>query len=384
MEYRTFGKTGEKISTLGFGCMRLPTLDGKNYKINEPLAGEMLRYAIDHGVNYLDTAYPYHAQSPTAGGMSEVFLGKALKNGYREKVKLATKLPVWLVQKREDMDRYLNEQLERLQTDHIDFYLLHGIHQRFWPGLKAMGVFEFLDSAVEDGRIRYAGFSFHDELDFFKEAVDSYDWSFCQIQYNFMDGEFQAGTEGLKYAAEKGLATVVMEPLRGGCLTQHIPDEVQAIWNSAEVKKSPAEWAFSFVWDRPEVNLVLSGMSTLEQVKDNIEIAERCHPDMLSKDEKLLINQVRDVYMDRIHVNCTGCGYCMPCPSNVNIPLNLSLLNDVYMYRHMDKPAENYFHLSGRGMNAGKCTQCGECEDKCPQHLPVRKHLAETVDIFEK
>ncbi|MCE7698427.1 MAG: aldo/keto reductase [Methanobacterium paludis] len=214
MLYRNLGKMGEKVSILGFGCMRLPTLDGNHDRIDEPLATEMLHHAIDRGVNYIDTAYPYHAASPTEGGMSEIFVGNALKNGYREKVNLATKLPIWLVQSREDMDRYLNEQLQRLQTDHIDFYLLHGINQKFWESLKEFDVFEFLDSAIEDGRIKYAGFSFHDEFKVFREVVNSYNWSFCQIQYNCMDEEFQAGKAGLKYAYDKGLGTIIMEPLR--------------------------------------------------------------------------------------------------------------------------------------------------------------------------
>ena len=286
MLYRKLGKTGEKVSILGFGCMRFPTLDGSHDKIDEPLATEMLHHAIDHGVNYIDTAYPYHAASPTEGGMSEIFVGNALKNGYREKVNLATKLPIWLVQSREDMDRYLNEQLQRLQTNHIDFYLLHGINQRFWEILKEFDVFEFLDSAIEDGRIKYAGFSFHDEFKVFREVVNSYNWSFCQIQYNYMDEDFQAGKTGLKYADDKGIGTIIMEPLRGGCLTKNIPDDIQAIWNEAEVKRSPAEWALRFLWDKPEVDVVLSGMSNMEQVRENLEISKEGYPDTLTKSEK--------------------------------------------------------------------------------------------------
>ncbi|MGZ7136374.1 MAG: aldo/keto reductase, partial [Methanobacterium sp.] len=221
--YRTFGKTGEKVSILGFGCMRLPIFDFNPTKINEPLATAMLHYAIDNGVNYVDTAYPYHGVSATEGGMSEILVGNALKDGYRDDVFLSTKLPSWNVQKKEDLNYYLNEQLKRLQTDKIDFYLLHGLGKKTWETLTKLDVFEFLDSALEDGRIGYAGFSFHDEVELFKEIVDSYNWSFSQIQYNYMDEEFQAGKEGLEYAAAKNMGITIMEPLRGGCLTNNVP-----------------------------------------------------------------------------------------------------------------------------------------------------------------
>ena len=209
--YRNFGKTGRKVSILGFGCMRLPILDGRPDRINEPLATDMLHHAVDHGVNYVDTAYPYHGTSAYEGGMSEILVGNALKGGYRDQVYLSTKLPTWLVQQKEDMNNYLDKQLKRLQTDNIDFYLLHGLNRDFWDNLVVFDVFEFLDSAIEDGRIGYAGFSFHDEYDFFKEVVDSYNWSFSQIQYNYMDEEFQAGKAGLDYASSRGLGTVIME-----------------------------------------------------------------------------------------------------------------------------------------------------------------------------
>ncbi len=384
MLFRELGKTGEKVSILGFGCMRLPIIDGRPDLINEPLATEMIHYAIDQGVNYIDTAYPYHASSATEGGMSEIIVGNALKDGYREQVNLATKLPIWLINKREDMDYYLNKQLQRLQTDKIDFYLLHGVHRRFWENLVNHNVFEFLDTAIEEDKIGYAGFSFHDEFEFFKTVVDSYNWSFSQIQYNYMDQDFQAGKAGLTYIAEKGLGTIIMEPLRGGCLTNNIPPDIQTLWDESKVKRSPAEWALRFLWDQPEVNLVLSGMSTMEQVKENIKIAEEAYPESLTETEKDLIQKVRELYIEKIHVNCTSCNYCMPCPAGVNIPLNLSLLNDVYIYNNLDKPAGNYFHLSARGMSAAYCNECGECEDKCTQNIPIKKYVKETADIFEK
>ncbi len=384
MLYRELGKTGKKVSILGLGCMRLPTIDGAVDQINEPLATDMIHYAIDHSVNYIDTAYPYHASSPTEGGRSEILVGNALKEGYRDQVYLATKLPIWLIQNSEDMNRYLNEQLQRLQTDKIDFYLLHGLHKRFWENLIDFNVFEFLDSAIEDGRIGYAGFSFHDELEFFKEVIKSYNWSFTQIQYNYMDQNFQAGRAGLEYAANKGLGTIIMEPLRGGCLTKNIPDDIQNLWDESKVKRSLAEWGLRFLWDQSNINMVLSGMSTMEQVIENIKIAEEGYPQSLMKAEKDLIKNVRKAYSERIHVDCTTCNYCMPCPAGVNIPLNLSLLNDVYIYKNLDKPAGNYFHLSARKMSAAYCIDCGECEEKCTQNIPIKKYLEETAIIFEK
>ena len=348
MLYRNLGKTSQKISILGFGCMRLPIIDGMPDRINEPLASEMLHHAIDQGVNYIDTAYPYHGTSVYGGGMSEIFVGNALKDGYRDQVYLSTKLPSWLIQKKEDMNNYLDEQLKRLQTDKIDFYLLHGLHQDFWEILTDLDVFEFLDSAIEDGRIGYAGFSFHDEFEFFKEVVDSYKWSFLQIQYNYMDQDFQAGKAGLDYASSKNLGTVIMEPLRGGCLTNNIPLDIQAVWDSAFVKRTPAEWALRFLWDNPKVNLVLSGMSTLEQVKENLKIAEKGVANTLTDEELSLITQVGEIYHERTHVGCTACNYCMPCKNGVDIPLNLNLLNDVYIYNNLEKPSGNYSFLSAK------------------------------------
>ena len=382
MLYRNLGKTTEKVSILGFGCMRLPILDGNPENINENLASEMLHHAIDEGVNYIDTAYPYHGTSAHTGGMSEVFLGHALKD-YREDVYISTKMPSWLVQNKEDLNFFLDEQLKRLQTDRIDFYLLHGLHQDFWQNLVLADVFDFLDSAIDEGKIGYAGFSFHDEYEFFKLVVDSYDWSFAQVQLNYMDENFQAGKPGLDYAASKDLGTVIMEPLRGGCLTKDIPPEVQAVWNQAEDKKSPAEWGLRYLWNQPEVNVVLSGMSTMEQLNENLEIAERGQVNSLTGDELELYKKVRAIYQERIHVGCTGCNYCMPCPRGVDIPLNLNLLNDVYMYENMEKPVGNYKFLKGKKMSAGFCNQCGDCEKKCTQNLQITRYLAENVDLFE-
>jgi hypothetical protein len=382
--YRNFGKTGEKVSILGFGCMRLPILDDNPKKINELLARSMLHYALDHGVNYVDTAYPYHGASATEGGMSEIFLGNTLKDGYREDVYLSTKLPSWLIQKKEDLNYYLDEQLQRLQTDQIDFYLLHGLGHSTWNNLKKFDVLEFMDSAIDDGRIKYAGFSFHDELKLYKEIVDSYKWSFSQIQYNYMDQDFQAGREGLEYAASHDLGTVIMEPLRGGCLAKNIPPDIQTIWDGAPVKRTSIEWALRFLWDQSNVDVVLSGMSAMEHVMENIMIAEEGSVNSLTPEERDLIQKVRTAYQARTHVGCTSCNYCMPCPDGVDIPLNLNLLNDVYLYQNMEKPMGNYSFLTAKKQSAAFCTECGECEDKCTQNIEIRKYLKETKKTLGK
>jgi len=382
--YRNFGKTGEKVSILGFGCMRLPIIGGDPTKINEPLATEMLHYAIDQGVNYIDTAYPYHGVNAMEGGNSEIFIGNILKEGYRDDVYLSTKLPSWLVQKKEDLNFFLDEQLKRLQTDQIDFYLLHGLGVNTWETLINLDVLEFLDSAIDDGGIKHAGFSFHDELKLFKGIMDSYDWNFCQIQFNYMDQEFQAGKEGLEYAAARDIGITIMEPLRGGCLTKNLPEDIMAIWNKSKIKRTPAEWALRFLWDKPEINVVLSGMNSMEDVIENIRIAEDGNANSLTEEEKNLIEEVREAYKERIHVGCTACGYCMPCSEGVDIPLNLNLLNDLYVYQNMEKPSGNYSFLTAKKASASFCNDCGDCEYKCTQSIQIREYLKEARETFEK
>ncbi|MDD1718586.1 MAG: aldo/keto reductase, partial [Methanoregulaceae archaeon] len=365
------------LSVLGFGCMRLPVTGDGN--IDEPEATGMIRYAIDHGVNYIDTAYPYHA------GESEPFVGRALSDGYRERVNLATKLPGWLITSREDMDRYLNEQLLRLRTDHVDFYLLHGLMKPLWDTLSSLRVTEFLDDAIADGRIRYAGFSFHDELPVFWEITDSYDWTFCQIQYNFMDDEYQAGTEGLRYAAGKKLGVVVMEPIRGGMLAGDVLP-VRAIWEKATVRRTPAEWALRWVWNHPEVTVVLSGMSTRTQVEQNVAFAEQGNAGSLREHDLSLFAEVKAEYKDRIKIPCTGCAYCQPCQNGVDIPACFEEYNHAHMYGTPDIARTNYSLATGGFFGpascASLCQQCGECEEKCPQGIPIREKLKEVAGYF--
>jgi predicted aldo/keto reductase-like oxidoreductase len=376
MKYRRFGKLDWKGSVLGFGCMRLPTIDDEKAKIDEPEATRMIHYAIAHGVNYVDTAYSYH------GGNSEWFLGRVLKGGYREKIKLATKMPCWLVNAPEDFDRYLNEQLEKLQTDHIDFYLLHGLGASRWPKMRDLGVLDWSEGAIADGRIGYLGFSFHDMYEVFKEIIDAYDWTFCQIQYNYMDIEYQAGTKGLQYAASRGLAVVIMEPILGGHLVNP-PQQIQGLWNTAAKKRTPADWALQWVWNQPEVSVVLSGMSTMEQVKENIASADVSGVSTLTKDELALIDQVCEKYQELCPIPCTQCGYCMPCPNGVDIPRNFRLYNDGMIYEKPDHSRQVYMWLSG-DMQAGAdaCIQCRECEDECPQNIPISEWMPVVHEVL--
>jgi hypothetical protein len=384
MLYRRFPRVPGDISILGFGCMRLPGAPGQDFagKIDEPKAIRMIRYAIDHGVNYIDTAYPYH------NGESEPLVGRALAEGYREKVFLATKLPSWLISTREDMDRYLNEQLARLSTDHIDFYLVHGLNRGWWENLSRLGLLEFLDDAMADGRIRYPAFSFHDELPLFHEIVDACDWVFAQIQYNFMDEQYQAGTEGLGYAVEKGLGIVVMEPLRGGMLSREIP-AIREILERAPARRSPAEWGLRWVWDHPEVTTVLSGMSSMEQVRENIAFANAGNPGSLTPADHTVIRDIKEAYRARIKIPCTGCRYCMPCKNGVDIPRCFESYNQAHMYEAKEECAGIYsWALSGiiDGIPgyASCCLSCGECEEKCPQGLPLMEHLKSVAAYFGK
>jgi len=372
MKYRCFGRIDWKPSALGFGAMRLPVIDHDHGRIDEEEATRMIRHAIDQGVNYVDTAWGYHR------GNSEPFLGRALGDGYRDRVRLATKLPCWLVEKPEDFDRFLDEQLRRLQTEHVDFYLLHSLGADSWPKVRDQGVLPWAERAMADGRIGHLGFSFHDSYEAFQDIVDAYDgWHFCQIQYNYLDVECQAGTRGLQYAAGKGLAVVIMEPLRGGALAQNIPTSVQALWDSYQPcsgrspdPRTPADWALQWVWDQPEVSLVLSGMSTMEQVEENLASADRSGVGTMSEEELALVAKVRDAYQALCAIPCTGCKYCMPCPSGVNIPEVFEIYNDLQMFGDEGRSKQFYAWLDEKA-RAGQCIECGECLEKCPQHIDI-------------
>ena len=371
MKYKKFGQLDFAASLLGLGCMRLPTSDGLGFSPNivEDKSIDLIRYAIDRGINYIDTGYPYHA------GNSEIVLAKALKDGYRQKVKLATKSPMMMVRKPEDFDTFLAEQLKRLQADHIDFYLLHGIGHERWQAIKAMDIIGKAEAAIKDGRIGHLGFSFHDGPEAFTEIVNGYDkWEFCQVQYNYMDTENQAGTKGVKLAAAKGIPVIVMEPLLGGRLAKP-PQTVQQIFDDCPVKRSPSDWALQWLWDQPEVTIILSGMGSREQVDENIASAERARVGSFSAEDKALIAKVKAAFLDRAVIPCTKCGYCMPCPSGVNIPGNLELYNNSVIYEDTNALKVVYLRFFNEKNRASACTACRACEAKCPQKIEISQWM---------
>ena len=373
MQYRKFGKLEWKVSALGFGAMRLPLTGSDPANINEPESIRMIRYAIDHGVNYLDTAYLYHS------GQSERIVSRSLLDGYREKMKLATKLPARMVETAQDFDRFFNEQLERLQTK-IDFYLLHGLNSQSWPRVRDLGVLRWAEDKMSKGLFDYLGFSFHDNYEVFKEIVDAYDnWTLSQVQYNYVDVDNQAGRRGVEYAADKGLAVVVMEPIRGGRLSKEPPEQVAKVWRSAPQKRSQAEWALSWVWNQPEVSVALSGMSTMGQVVENVAIASHSRPGMLTVDELALIDRVREAYRGSSPIPCTACRYCMPCPNGVEIPRILEMYNDAVLYGDLRMGRSRYQGQVPGGLTeeqrANQCIECEKCMEACPQKIPITDWL---------
>jgi hypothetical protein len=347
--------------------MRLPS---KGQYVDEERAINQIRYAIDNGVNYVDSAPPYH------GGNSEKVLGKALLNGYRKRVKIATKLTSFMLNKAEDMDKMLNTSLQKLQTDHIDYYLLHGLEKESWNKLQGFDALKFLERAKEEGKIVNIGFSFHGSIETFKSIIDANDWAMCQIQYNFLDEKTQAGTEGLKYAASKNLAVMVMEPLRGGALADKIPKEVKQFYEGSKTQRSASEWGLRWVWNHPEVTVVLSGMNDEKQVAENIKTAETALPNAMKSDELAIIKKVAESYKRLMKVQCTGCEYCMPCPSGVNIPRNFSAYNDYCMFGDEQHSRAMYGMmlmggLTGKRADASLCEECKKCMERCPQHIAI-------------
>ena len=381
MNYRKFGKLDWDVSALGFGAMRLPILDGDSSRIDEPEAIKMIRHAIDGGVNYVDTAYPYH------GGNSERLVGKALKDGYRQKVALATKLPTWLVETYEDFDRFLDEQLEKLQADRIDFYLIHGLSNARWPLVRDLGVTAWAEEKIAEGKIGHIGFSFHDHFEMLMEIVDAYDgWTFCQIQYNYMDVESSQrgpGVEGLRYADSKGLAVIIMEPIQGGRLSMTPPAELQMIWDEAKTKRSGAEWALQWVWNQPEASVVLSGMSTMRHVEENLVSASRSGPGTLTQEDLALVERVQQKYGELGYIGCTKCDYCQPCPHGVLIPDIFEVLNQNYLGSRDETKAAYHAAVPEEG-RASHCERCGECEEQCPQGLPIMNLMRGTSRMYDR
>ncbi|MCY3019043.1 MAG: aldo/keto reductase [Planctomycetota bacterium] len=371
MRYRRFGRLDYQASVLGFGTMRLPVIGGDASKVDEEPALALIRYAIDHGINYVDSAHGYH------GGNSEVVTGKALAGGYRSRVKIATKMPCWSVESAGDFDRLLDEQLGRLQTDTIDFYLLHCLNNKFWDKLRGLGVLPWAEKMIAKGRIGGLGFSCHEEFADFRRYLDEYGgWTMCQIQYNYLDQNNQAGTRGLEYAASKGLPVTVMEPLRGGRLAAEPPPSVRAVWDSAPVRRTPADWALQWVWNHPQVTVALSGMNTMQQLQENLASADRAAAESLSPAELALYDRVVAAYREASPVPCTACGYCVPCPNGVNIPRVFEIYNESAFYADMGVPRYTYARLA-EAERANKCAKCGTCEERCPQKIHTMDALAQ-------
>ena len=372
MIYRAFQDTAITLSQLGFGAMRFPLKNQYDpTAIDEKQTSEMLYYAIDHGVNIIDTAWPYHRET------SEKFLGKALTPAYREKVYLSTKMPMWLIKSKADREKYFDEQRTRLQSDKIDLYLLHSLSTRSWAATREHDVLSFLENMKDQKKIGYVGFSFHDKLPIFKEIVDAYPWTFCLIFLNYVDDAFQAGIEGLEYAHNKGLAIMVMEPLRGGKLCRNTPPEISRIIEQTGRPQGAAEFALRWVFDRPEVCCVLSGMSTIDHVKQNIAFASVDHRNTLRDHEKELYKKAKSFYKARTKVACTECGYCAECPQKIPISFILNMYNDAHMYNAFEQSRWMYRVFVKPENRADACTACGECEEKCPQDIPITEVLEE-------
>ena len=381
MQYRTFGKDKRKVSVLGFGCMRLPTDTGKmDGKVNEKEAERIVRYGIDHGINYVDAAKVYH------GGKCEAILGRILQDGYREKVVVATKLPTWEIGTLKDADRIFNEQRKDLKTDKIDIYLIHNLQRNFRDIYLKRHLADWAWKKKEKGEVDYVGFSLHDDYAFFKEIVDSFDrWDFCQLQYNYVNEAVQAGTPGLVYAAKKKLSMVIMEPLFGGILARPA-GKMGQLFETAGKKFNPVDLALRWLWNRPDVAVVLSGMSSFEHVKQNIEIAERGTVGTLTAEEQQFIVKLQKAYDESQPIKCTKCGYCTKdCPAGVGIPYNFECYNNYVGALALEgkkRQDTSLFKILYDAMKpeqrADKCTDCGNCETVCPQKLPIRKLLTQT------
>ncbi len=396
MKYRKMGSLNWEVSALGFGAMRLPMKDRVN--VDEEEAIKMIRYAIDNGVNYVDTAYPYHM------GQSEVIVGKALKNGYREKVTLTTKSPIWFLKTREDFDKYLNEQIDRLQTN-PDIYLFHGLTKERLEKIKKLNLIEKMEEARKKGLIKYIGFSFHDSFKAFKEIIDYYNWDCCQIQFNYLDTEYQAGLKGVEYAGSKNIALIIMEPIRGGKLA--IPmnkldskPEIKDVLEKSNTNRTMADLALRFVWNRPEVSVVLSGMSNMQQVIENVESANNSAINSLSAEDLQITSELKKMYEKYELVPCTSCRYCEPCPNGVAISWIFRLLNELsywgqeriarvlFFYNRYAKTPEELEKRRSAGEEpegvASLCIQCGECLDKCPQQIEIPDLMKKAAAIFEE
>jgi predicted aldo/keto reductase-like oxidoreductase len=379
MKYRKFGMMDWEASVLGFGVMRLPLINENQALITEAESIRMIRYAIDHGVNYLDSGYPYdikYLESLTH------LVGQALQDGYRKKVKVAATLPLFLTNSPSDFDRYLNEQLQRLQTDRIDFYLLGRLNRENWPRLQELGVLHWAEKAKSDGRIDKIGFSFHDHFQILKGILDAYDdWGLCQFQYSYMDVNHDPGVSGIKYASEKGLGIVVTEPLRGGRLTREPPESVAKVWASGQKKRTLAEWGLRWIWNHPEVSVTLCDMSTMEQVVEDVQLANHAEPDSLTVQELVLISKAREAFRKLGPIPCPSCRACMPCPQGIDVPRIFELYNDAFIYDDVEMARSLYY---GERHDVDTCTECSACENACAKRLPMLDWLKKAHRLLAK
>ena len=372
MNYRPYGKLGYEVSSLGLGCMRLPRVPDGNggMKVDLEKAFELIRYAAEHGITYFDTAFGYHNQT------SEAVLGEALEGKYRSKVKIATKQPFNVMKTQGDIRRNLENTLKKLRTDYIDVYLIHNIQAGVWDEIKRRKVYEEYEKFREEGMIKAIGFSYHGGYDTFSDIMNTYDWDMCQVQQNLLDVDQEVPEKAIKLAGEKETALVIMEPLRGGGLV-NAPAPVKEVYGSAPVQRPAVEWAFRHLINYPQISTILSGMSTLEQLKDNIEIFSKpdAVPGCLSPEEKDVIARAKKAYESIVTIPCTGCEYCLPCPKGVNIPGVFSRYNDGHMFGAFDQPRRSYMFLGRSGGDATNCVACGACETKCPQHIDIINQL---------
>lgn len=372
----TFNKNIEKlginVSCLGFGCMRFPLQDGK---IDEIKAEKMLDIAYEAGINYFDTAFPYH------NGDSEPFVGRVLSKYPRDTYFLATKLPCWLINTLEEAKRMFESQLQRLQKDYIDFYLLHSLSKDTWEKIRDLGIIEYLEEEKAKGRIRFLGFSFHDDYEVFEDIINYKDWDFCQIQLNYMDTLYQAGLKGYELTEKKNIPVIIMEPLKGGLLA-NLPKEANSLYKSIRPSASTASWAFRWVASLPNVKVVLSGMSTEEQLDDNLKTFENF--EKISPEESIAINKASENLKKRVFNGCTGCKYCMPCPMGVDIPGNFRLWNRYGIYRDKKDAKWQYNFELDENEKANNCVSCGQCEPKCPQRINIREDLLKVVQTFKE
>lgn len=381
MLYNELGKSGLEVSRLGFGTMRLPT-KGRNDQIDDKEASKMLKYGIENGINLIDTAYPYHSATLEGNGNSEKFLGKFLKeNSLRDEVYISTKSPCWEMEKHTDFDYYLNKQLDKLQTDYVDIYLLHSLTVPEWEKVNNLNVLDFLDDALSSGKVKHVGFSSHIEVDYMIEILDEYPkWEVVLTQMNYLDEYYQSGVMGLDYLKQVNVGSMVMEPLRGGRLVENIPADVEKIWATAETKRTPVEWAFQYLWNRDDVDCVLGGMTTFEHVKQNIEIASTL--DKISEHDQEVIREVARTYRTHLGNDCTRCGYCMPCPHGVDIINCMSEYNIAHMMGNSKASAMQYFSLIDENSRADSCIECMECLPFCTQMLNIPEELKKIQKYF--